>query len=144
MVYLASKFTDVLVTFGENCQHLCLSEESTLFLVCPPGLSSGFPNYCNSNVLPILLSGGYYFIEDMQVGRSRAYADGHTAISDVIQAWIEQLLISPRDSSDCKFHTVFVLFGCNIVTATFTARASLFGSLPLCFAHIFRSSRLGA
>ena len=44
---------------------------------------------------PSVKPGGVYFIEDLQVGRHHRYDDseGHGVVSDVIQAWIEQLLI---------------------------------------------------
>ena len=45
--------------------------------------------------------GGMYFIEDMQVGRDVDYDDdtgGDGVFSDVIQSWIEQLVIAPRHS----------------------------------------------
>lgn len=47
---------------------------------------------------PHVLPGGFYFIEDLQVGRHAAWdpTDGEAVMSDVLQAWIEQLLISDR------------------------------------------------
>lgn len=42
-----------------------------------------------------LAPGGIYFIEDLQVGRTlgRWYVEGEAVVSDVIQDWIDQLLI---------------------------------------------------
>lgn len=48
-----------------------------------------------------LKPGGLYFIEDLHVGRRRPWEDtrGKRVVSDVIQAWIEQLLIVGDDWS---------------------------------------------
>jgi hypothetical protein len=45
---------------------------------------------------PQVKPGGLYFIEDLQVGRTRGYEDtgGTRIVSEVIQAWTEQLIIS--------------------------------------------------
>jgi len=45
-----------------------------------------------------LKPGGLYFIEDLQVGRTRGYDDskGEHIIADVIQEWVDQLLIYGR------------------------------------------------
>mmetsp|Transcript_43571 Transcript_43571/g.125769 ORF Transcript_43571/g.125769 Transcript_43571/m.125769 type:complete len:294 (-) Transcript_43571:60-941(-) len=49
------------------------------------------------NLWPAVRPGGLYFLEDLQVGRMRQFSESsgadHVAMSDVIQAWIEQLLI---------------------------------------------------
>jgi len=41
---------------------------------------------------PHVKPGGLYFLEDLQVGRVPPYADGGVVISDMVQAWVEQLL----------------------------------------------------
>jgi len=41
---------------------------------------------------PHVNPGGLYFLEDLQVGRIDGYADGGVVISDLVQAWVEQLL----------------------------------------------------
>ena len=42
---------------------------------------------------PALRPGGFYFIEDMHVGRNRAAASpGYPVMADVVHAWAEQLL----------------------------------------------------
>ena len=59
----------------------------------------------NSHVLtsfralwPQLRPGGLYFFEDLLVGRHNRYDDtaGRAVVSDVLQAWMEQLLIPPN------------------------------------------------
>ena len=68
---------------------------------------------------PQVKPGGVYFIEDLQAGRSPSvdnkftYEDtnGQAVVSDIIQAWIEQLLLTarvgsnvgPRESQKTKF-----------------------------------------
>mmetsp|Transcript_32218 Transcript_32218/g.69246 ORF Transcript_32218/g.69246 Transcript_32218/m.69246 type:complete len:324 (-) Transcript_32218:216-1187(-) len=46
---------------------------------------------------PSVKEGGVYFMEDLHVGRIPDYEDtrGDAVVSDVIQAWIEQLLVVP-------------------------------------------------
>lgn len=54
---------------------------------------------------PAVKPGGLYFIEDMHVGRHEDYDDtgGNMVMSDVIQAWIEQLIIAQsRDKAIAK------------------------------------------
>jgi len=41
---------------------------------------------------PHVKPGGLYFLEDLQVGRVGGYADGGLVMSDMVQAWAEQLL----------------------------------------------------
>jgi len=41
---------------------------------------------------PHVKPGGLYFMEDLQVGRVYPWADGGVVMSDIVQAWIEQLL----------------------------------------------------
>ena len=51
---------------------------------------------------PHVKPGGVYFIEDLQAGRKKTFEDTHGTgvMSDIIQAWIEQLIISdPRVGS---------------------------------------------
>jgi len=45
---------------------------------------------------PHVKKGGLYFIEDLQVGRNKAYDDtkGGAVMSDLIQSWVDQLLIA--------------------------------------------------
>ena len=43
-----------------------------------------------------LLPGGYYFIEDLQVGRHQPYTDEKDCVADVIESWIDQLLINDQ------------------------------------------------
>jgi hypothetical protein len=46
---------------------------------------------------PHVKPGGLYFLEDLQVGRVGGYADGGVVMSDMVQAWVEQLLThTPR------------------------------------------------
>eukprot|EP00668_Euglena_longa_P010722 GGOE01012999.1.p1 GENE.GGOE01012999.1~~GGOE01012999.1.p1 ORF type:complete len:567 (+),score=129.00 GGOE01012999.1:238-1701(+) len=42
-----------------------------------------------------VLPGGLYFLEDLQVGRLRRFDDtlGHMVVSDVVQAWMEELVV---------------------------------------------------
>ena len=44
---------------------------------------------------PSVLPGGFYFVEDLQLGRHRAWDDsrGVAIFSDVVQSWIDQKLI---------------------------------------------------
>jgi hypothetical protein len=46
-----------------------------------------------------VLPGGFYFIEDLQLGRHRSWDDsqGAAVISDVLQSWIDQKLIRYSD-----------------------------------------------
>jgi hypothetical protein len=46
-----------------------------------------------------LLPGGYYFIEDLEAGRSKSFEDsgGQGIVADIIYAWIDQLLITPGE-----------------------------------------------
>lgn len=46
-------------------------------------------------IWPAVKPGGLYFLEDLQVGREGGYEDsrGQAVMSDIIQAWIEQLLV---------------------------------------------------
>ena len=44
-----------------------------------------------------LSPGGLYFIEDMQVGRSNFFGFEDPVMADVIESWIDQLLINPTD-----------------------------------------------
>jgi len=46
---------------------------------------------------PHVQPGGTYFLEDLHVGRHKAWDDtaGQAVMSDIIQAWTEQLLVSP-------------------------------------------------
>jgi len=41
---------------------------------------------------PHVEPGGLYFLEDLHVGRFNIYDDGGVVISDMVQAWVEQLL----------------------------------------------------
>jgi len=45
---------------------------------------------------PHVKKGGVYFIEDLQIGRESPYDDtnGQAVMSDIIQSWVEQLLIA--------------------------------------------------
>mmetsp|Transcript_15450 Transcript_15450/g.34565 ORF Transcript_15450/g.34565 Transcript_15450/m.34565 type:complete len:136 (-) Transcript_15450:773-1180(-) len=56
--------------------------------------SQGIPSRWDA-VLP----GGFYFIEDLQLGRHRSWDDsqGAAVISDVLQSWIDQKLIRYSD-----------------------------------------------
>lgn len=46
-----------------------------------------------------LLPGGYYFIEDLQVGRASSHSgDMEDTMSDVLQAWMEQLIIHQKEN----------------------------------------------
>jgi len=53
---------------------------------------------------PAVKRGGLYFIEDLQVGRNSEFQEGYDTtggsmvISDVVQAWVEQLLIPAPDA----------------------------------------------
>lgn len=50
-----------------------------------------------------LKPGGLYVIEDLQVGRQRPFVDDSGMVmSDVIQSWIEQLLIN-KDFAQRKY-----------------------------------------
>jgi hypothetical protein len=48
---------------------------------------------------PTVRPGGFYFIEDLQLGRHRAWDDsrGAAVFSDVVQSWIDQTLIRYSD-----------------------------------------------
>ena len=53
-----------------------------------------------SALWPAVKPGGFYFIEDMQAGRNpgwpqQAAKDKEAVVSDIVQAWIEQLTIDP-------------------------------------------------
>lgn len=47
---------------------------------------------------PQVVPGGFYFIEDLQVGRHSSWdtTHGRAVMSDVLQSWTEQLLVSDR------------------------------------------------
>ena len=47
---------------------------------------------------PHVRPGGFYFIEDLHVGRHAAWdtTRGEAVVSDVMQSWVEQMLVSPR------------------------------------------------
>jgi hypothetical protein len=45
---------------------------------------------------PHVKPGGLYFMEDLQVGRVYPWNDGGVVISDMVQAWVEQLLTQHR------------------------------------------------
>ena len=51
---------------------------------------------------PEVRAGGLYFIEDLQVGRHAAWdtTHGEAVMSDVLQSWIEQLLVSEKYSTN--------------------------------------------
>ena len=56
---------------------------------------------------PSLKPGGYYFMEDLQVGRSRPFNDGDPTfpvISDLMQSYIEQLVIGPSKAAHGTRH----------------------------------------
>lgn len=50
---------------------------------------------------PAVKPGGIYFIEDLQIGRDKGWdeTDGKMVMSDIVQAWTEQLLIAKSSSS---------------------------------------------
>lgn len=59
---------------------------------------------------PTITPGGLYFIEDLQVGKHRKF--NHyttTALSDIIEAWIEYLLIGRRFHDSMPPHVVSLL-----------------------------------
>lgn len=60
---------------------------------------------------PHVKAGGLYFLEDLQVGREGGWADGGVVISDMVQAWVEQLLTKkpPGDLPlPAGVHSIFI------------------------------------
>lgn len=56
---------------------------------------------------PSLKPGGYYFMEDLQVGRTKGFNDGDPTfpvISDLMQSYIEQLVIGPPKAARGGHH----------------------------------------
>lgn len=54
---------------------------------------------------PYVKKGGLYFVEDLQVGRRERFDDmeGHVVMSDILQSWVEQLLIEGASVKQQRF-----------------------------------------
>jgi len=54
---------------------------------------------------PHVKQGGLYFLEDLQVGRAKHYDDtgGAAVMSDIVQSWVEQLLITGAKNLPQRF-----------------------------------------
>lgn len=57
---------------------------------------------------PYLELGGFYFLEDLQVGRWKIYDEtkGRAVMADVLKDWIEQLLIMPNVHQNASTQTI--------------------------------------